>query len=36
LLAKKKNVLSTHLGASIDEAVYEELLALVEKEKQSR
>ncbi|AQX54085.1 YlxR family protein [Priestia flexa] len=34
LLAKKKNVLSTHLSAPIEDAVYDELLTLVEKEKQ--
>ncbi|TYR82757.1 YlxR family protein [Priestia megaterium] len=35
LLARKKNVLSSHLSASIEESVYDELLALVEKEKKS-
>ncbi|MCM3704157.1 MULTISPECIES: RNase P modulator RnpM [Cytobacillus] len=33
LLAKKKNILANHLEVSIDDAVYEELLELIEKEK---
>jgi len=33
LLAKKKNTLSNHLQATIDESVYEELLELIKKEK---
>jgi len=33
LLAKKKNTLKNHLEVEIDEAIYEELLELVEKEK---
>ncbi|MBN8199631.1 MULTISPECIES: RNase P modulator RnpM [Bacillaceae] len=33
LLAKKKNILANHLEVSIDEAIYEELLELIEKEK---
>ncbi|MDP4162097.1 MAG: YlxR family protein [Bacillota bacterium] len=33
LLAKKKNTLSNHLQATIDDSVYEELLELIEKEK---
>jgi uncharacterized protein len=32
LLAKKKNTLSNHLQVAIDEALYEELLELIEKE----
>lgn len=32
LLAKKKNVLSSHLQVSIDDSIYEELLQLIEKE----
>lgn len=32
LLAKKKNTLSNHLQVSINEALYEELLELIEKE----
>ena len=32
LLAKKKNILSSQLGVSIEEAIYEELLELIEKE----
>ncbi|MEW9050705.1 MAG: YlxR family protein [Neobacillus sp.] len=31
-LAKKKNILSNHLEVSINEAIYEELLELIEKE----
>lgn len=34
MLAKKRNILSKHLEAEIDEKIYEELLELVEKEKQ--
>ena len=34
LQAKKKNVLANHLEAKIDESIYDELLALVEKENQ--
>lgn len=33
LLAKKKNILANHLEVSIDDAIYEELLDLIEKEK---
>ena len=33
LLAKKKDILANHLEVSIDEAIYEELLELIEKEK---
>ncbi|MDM5226175.1 YlxR family protein [Cytobacillus sp. NJ13] len=33
LLAKKKNILANHLEVSIDDAIYEELLMLIEKEK---
>ncbi|MEH6990660.1 RNase P modulator RnpM [Cytobacillus firmus] len=33
LLAKKKNILANHLEVSIDDAIYEELLELIEKEK---
>ncbi|PAE26871.1 MULTISPECIES: YlxR family protein [Bacillaceae] len=33
LLAKKKNILANHLEVSIDDAVYEDLLELIEKEK---
>ncbi|KIL44926.1 RNase P modulator RnpM [Jeotgalibacillus soli] len=32
LKAKKKNILSGHLQAKIDESIYDELLALVEEE----
>jgi len=32
LLAKKKNTLSNHLQASINDSLYEELLELIEKE----
>ncbi|MEH7122695.1 YlxR family protein [Bacillus sp. JJ1532] len=32
-LAKKKNVLASHLDVSIDDSIYEELLELIEKEK---
>jgi predicted RNA-binding protein YlxR (DUF448 family) len=32
LLAKKKNALSNHLQASINDSLYEELLELIEKE----
>jgi uncharacterized protein len=32
LQAKKKNTLSNHLQAAIDESIYEELLELIEKE----
>ena len=34
LQAKKKNILANHLKINIEEAVYEELLQLAEKEKQ--
>lgn len=34
LQAKKKNALASHLKANIDDSLYEELLALVEKENQ--
>ncbi|RFU67857.1 YlxR family protein [Bacillus sp. V59.32b] len=34
-LAKKKNVLSNHLGATIDPSLYEQLLELAEKENHS-
>ncbi|WP_026585495.1 RNase P modulator RnpM [Bacillus sp. J33] len=33
LLAKKKNILASHLEVSIDDSIYEELLELIEKEK---
>lgn len=33
VLAKKKNTLANHLQVSIDETLYDELLALIEKEK---
>ncbi|MDD9312758.1 YlxR family protein [Cytobacillus firmus] len=33
LLAKKKNILANHLEVSIDDAIYEELLELIKKEK---
>jgi predicted RNA-binding protein YlxR (DUF448 family) len=33
LLAKKRNILSKHLEANIDETLYDELLDLIEKEK---
>jgi uncharacterized protein len=33
LSAKKKNILANHLEVSIDDAIYEELLELIEKEK---
>ncbi|RBP95287.1 hypothetical protein DFO70_103327 [Cytobacillus firmus] len=33
LLAKKKNILANHLEVSIGDAIYEELLELIEKEK---
>ena len=32
-LAKKKNILSSHLEVTIDDSIYEELLELIEKEK---
>lgn len=32
-LAKKKNILASHLEVSIDDSIYEELLELIEKEK---
>ncbi|MEH7387912.1 YlxR family protein [Bacillus sp. JJ1521] len=32
LLAKKRNILSSQLKATIDDSIYEELLQLVEKE----
>ncbi|MFT8322329.1 MAG: YlxR family protein [Bacillus sp. (in: firmicutes)] len=32
LLAKKKNILSSQLGISIDDVVYEELLDIIDKE----
>ncbi|AMX84002.1 RNA-binding protein [Geobacillus subterraneus] len=35
LQAKKKNILARHLKAEIADALYEELLALAEKEKQA-
>lgn len=34
LLAKKKNVLATHLQVDIDDSIYEELLDLIKKENQ--
>ena len=34
LLAKKKNILANHLEVSINDSIYEELLELIEKEKQ--
>jgi len=34
LLAKKKNILANHLKANVDEAIYDELIQLAEKEKQ--
>ncbi|WLR52377.1 YlxR family protein [Bacillus tianshenii] len=34
LKAKKKNILANHLKADINDEIYEELLALAEKEKQ--
>lgn len=33
LLAKKKNILANHLKANVDEAIYDELIKLAEKEK---
>lgn len=33
LLAKKRNILSNHLQASIDDSIYEELIDIIEKEK---
>ncbi|HZH59976.1 MAG TPA: YlxR family protein [Metabacillus sp.] len=33
LLAKKKNILANHLKANVDEAIYDELIQLAEKEK---
>lgn len=33
LLAKKKNILSNHLQASIEDSIYEELIEIIEKEK---
>lgn len=36
LMAKKKNILSNHLKISIDHSLYDELIALVEKEKQDQ
>ncbi|MDX8362213.1 MULTISPECIES: RNase P modulator RnpM [Bacillaceae] len=35
LLARKNNQLSRHLNAQIEDAIYEQLIELVEKEKQS-
>ncbi|WP_409305462.1 RNase P modulator RnpM [Peribacillus sp. SCS-155] len=35
MLAKKKNILSGQLGATIDPSLYEQLLELVDKEKHS-
>ncbi|MFC3882534.1 RNase P modulator RnpM [Bacillus songklensis] len=35
LLAKKKNTLANHLGAQVSDEIYEQLLELVEKEKQA-
>lgn len=32
LLAKKKNILSSHLEAAIDDKIYDELLELIKKE----
>jgi predicted RNA-binding protein YlxR (DUF448 family) len=34
LQAKKKNILASHLKTKIDDTIYEELLALVQKENQ--
>nr|WP_239583359.1 YlxR family protein [Metabacillus iocasae] len=36
MLAKQKNILANHLNVAIPEELYNELLALVEKEKQSK
>lgn len=33
LLAKKKNILASHLEVTINDSIYEELLELIEKEK---
>lgn len=33
LLAKKKNILASHLEVQVDEEIYNELLELIEKEK---
>jgi uncharacterized protein len=33
LSAQKKNILSNHLDAAVDDSIYEELLELIEKEK---
>ncbi len=33
LLAKKKNILASHLDVQVDEDIYNELLDLIEKEK---
>ncbi|MGD6854580.1 RNase P modulator RnpM [Bacillus infantis] len=33
LTAQKKNILSNHLDAAVDDSIYEELLELIEKEK---
>jgi uncharacterized protein len=33
LLAKKKNILSNHLEAKVEDSIYEELLEMIEKEK---
>lgn len=32
LLAKKKNILANHLEVTVDDEIYEELLAMIEKE----
>jgi uncharacterized protein len=33
LLARKKNILSNHLQANVEDTIYEELLEMIEKEK---
>lgn len=33
LLAKKKDLLSSHLGAAIDDSFYDEIMAFIQKEK---
>jgi uncharacterized protein len=35
LVAKKKNILANHLGVQVSDEIYEQLLELVEKEKQA-
>ncbi|WP_102346905.1 RNase P modulator RnpM [Bacillus sp. Marseille-P3661] len=34
ITAKKKNILQHHLGVNVDESIYDEILQLIEKEKE--